>query len=270
MTATVLRELSAIPKGFLPGEVADVQLFTEHPSTNEHAMLLARRGDIGRLPLVIVADRQTQGRGRSGRVWFSPPDENVYLSIAFDPELPAARVPQLALVAGVAVARVVDKRLPSPTVAKIKWPNDVQIGGRKIAGVLVESVVRAERAAAVVIGVGVNVRTVAFPVELSETATSLALAGAHALDRALIVVDLVRELMACVASYRAEGLPAFARELSEKDALRGKPVAIAGGAATASGAVGGMAMGIDGDGRLLVQDASGALVAVSSGEVAAT
>ena len=115
--------------------------------------------------LVLLAELQTAGRGRRGAAWFAPPGESLAFSILVRPEHPKALWPRLALAAGLAVAEAVESFGPS---AGIKWPNDVWIHGRKVAGILVE----AGRDFAIV-GIGLNVNTAEFPAEIAGIATSL-------------------------------------------------------------------------------------------------
>jgi BirA family biotin operon repressor/biotin-[acetyl-CoA-carboxylase] ligase len=115
--------------------------------------------------LILLALRQTAGRGRRGAAWFSPPGESLAFSILVHPDEPKALWPRLALAAGLAVAEAVDSFGPP---AGIKWPNDVWIAGRKVAGILVE----AGRDFAIV-GIGLNVNSEVFPGEISSIATSL-------------------------------------------------------------------------------------------------
>lgn len=142
----------------------------------------------------------------------------------------------------------------------LKWPNDVYVGGRKIAGVLVEGQLRGDRVASLVAGVGLNVHTRAFPPELERTATSLALAGAATLDRSLIAAGLLAELGVVVASYEATRLAQMIDEIRALDFLRDRRVEVGG--------VRGVGCGIDERGGLLVRTSAGAMETVASGEVA--
>lgn len=125
----------------------------------------------------VVAQQQTRGRGRQHRPWHSPPGLGLYLSVLLRPPWPAAESGALALLAGVAVASAL-KQLGMPDV-KLKWPNDVLAGGKKICGVLVEPALKGGQIEFAVVGIGLNVRhgVEDFPPELRPTATSCALAG---------------------------------------------------------------------------------------------
>ncbi len=138
--------------------------------------------------LVILAHRQTQGRGRRGAAWFSPPGESLAFSVLIRPREPKALWPRLALVAGLAVAEALEEHIP---LVGIKWPNDVWIRGKKIAGILVEA-----GKDYAIIGIGLNVNTLTFPAEVSETATSLALETGETVSRPEVLAAIIRRLAA--------------------------------------------------------------------------
>jgi BirA family biotin operon repressor/biotin-[acetyl-CoA-carboxylase] ligase len=132
-------------------------------STNDELHALARNG--APAGLVMLALRQTAGRGRRGAQWHSTPGETLAFSILVRPEQPKSHWPRLALAAGLAVAEALEQFAPA---TGIKWPNDIWIGPRKVAGILVEA-----GQDFAVVGIGINVNNTDFPVEISETATSL-------------------------------------------------------------------------------------------------
>jgi BirA family biotin operon repressor/biotin-[acetyl-CoA-carboxylase] ligase len=206
-------------------------------STNERARELAAAG--APHGTLVTADEQRAGRGRQGRAWTAPAGSSVLMSVVLR-ELHEA----LPLAAAVAVAEA----LPVP--GEIKWPNDIWIEGRKVAGILVEG--RPQEGWAV-LGIGLNVGTEAFPAELAEIATSLRLAGAslhvdEALERVLAALErwLTRPTTEVLAAWR------------ERDALLGAEVRWANGS--------GKGAGVDETGALLVETASGR-VALQAGEV---
>lgn len=230
----------------------------ETASTNDDAKRAARELGLGAVATAYVADAQTRGRGRGSNAWWSPPGENLYASFVLAPGLEAARLPPLALAVGLAARDALAPRLPAAALA-IKWPNDVFADGRKIAGVLVESISLGDRPPVVVAGVGVNVRARAFPPELGARATSVAALGGTDLDRGALFVDLAIALEARVDEVARLGARAAARAIAGHDALLGRRVAIDG--------LVGRAEGIDDDGRLLVRDGAGDLHRVASGHV---
>jgi BirA family biotin operon repressor/biotin-[acetyl-CoA-carboxylase] ligase len=143
-------------------------------STNDYV----RRFIPQRRPRVVLAAAQTAGRGRFGRFWHSPAGAGLYVSYLVFPEWDASRSPLLNVVASLAVVRTL-RRLSSRLDLRIKEPNDVLVGGRKIAGILVELATLGTRIDWAVVGIGVNVGQTAFPEDLP-SATSLALEGVSA------------------------------------------------------------------------------------------
>ena len=160
-------------------------------STNDLAARLAESG--AEEGTTVVADTQTAGRGRHGRVWFSPPGAGLYVSIIVRPgtgicsdEHPGAL---LTLASGVAIAEAVCGVTGLP--ARIKWPNDVLIGDRKLAGILAESAVQAGVLQFIVVGFGVNLQRAAYPASLASRVTSIEAETSQPPDRALILAEIL-------------------------------------------------------------------------------
>jgi BirA family biotin operon repressor/biotin-[acetyl-CoA-carboxylase] ligase len=153
-------------------------------STNDDLRLLGQAG----IPegLILLAEHQTAGRGRRGAAWFSPAGESLAFSILLRPEEPKSLWPRLALATGLAVAEAIES---CGLQAGIKWPNDVWIGQRKVAGILVEA-----GADFVVIGIGLNINSTAFPPEVAEIATSLCIEGSQKFSRAEVLGTIIRRL----------------------------------------------------------------------------
>ncbi len=176
-------------------------------------------------------------------------------------------VAPITLAVGLAVARTVQRALhptsgegaaPASRVT-LKWPNDVYVDGRKIAGVLVEGQLRGDRVASLVAGIGLNVRTTDFPGDLARTATSLAIAAASDLDRSEIAASLIAEVLSVVREYEASRLASMIDQIRALDFLRDRHVEVNN--------VRGVACGVDDHGCLLVRTASGDLRSIGSGEV---
>jgi BirA family biotin operon repressor/biotin-[acetyl-CoA-carboxylase] ligase len=206
-------------------------------STNERAKQLAAAG--APHGTLVTADEQTAGRGRQGRVWTAPAGAAVLLSLVLrelDERLP--------LTAAVAIADAL------PVEAAIKWPNDVWVQGRKVAGILVEG--RPQEGWAV-LGVGLNVGTESFPAGLAETATSLRLAGVDTTPPQ-VLDDLLASLSRWLGAPPARVLEAW----RERDALKGERVRWTGGE--------GIADGIDDSGALRVETPAGPMT-LDAGEV---
>lgn len=231
-------------------------------STNDDAREAAQAGASS--GTVIVADTQSAGRGRGDHIWHSPSGENLYVSIILHPKLSPKRMAGASLVVGVCVARVVERRLMregrvDALGVKLKWPNDVLVMGKKISGVLIEGRLRGDEVQYMVVGVGVNIKTLNFPPELMERATSLALLGCMELDRADMLGELLAEIGRGIESYEREGLGAFERELGRLDALVGRRMKVGDSI--------GIARGIDKEGCILLETEHGGVEHLSSGEV---
>jgi BirA family biotin operon repressor/biotin-[acetyl-CoA-carboxylase] ligase len=234
-------------------------LLAETTSTNDLAIRAARDG--APHGAIWVAEQQTAGRGRRGHAWVSPPGDGLLFSVLLRVACAPARIPPIALVVGLAVRDAAVRAAPSAAATvRIKWPNDVLVGSRKLAGVLVEAVTAGSRVEAVVIGVGINVHTRSFPDEIAERATSVALIGQGVPDRAAILADVLASLDRDVPLVVGRGLGSLRARLEEADALRGNRVRSDAGDE-------GVAAGIDDDGRLLVRRDDGIVAHWSSGEV---
>lgn len=231
-------------------------VLAETGSTNDDAKRAAREGAPS--GAAFVADAQTRGRGRQGHAWHSPPGENLYVSFVLRPALAPRATPPLALAAGLAVADAAASLVPNRSVG-IKWPNDVLLDGRKLAGVLVEAQIAADRVESVVVGIGINVRTRSFPPDIASIATSLAIAGATELDRSTLFVRLAAALERRIGELVAHGVAHLVRAIAPIDALVGKRVAVDGAT--------GVAAGIDAEGRLVIRGDDGVERAYGAGEV---
>jgi BirA family transcriptional regulator, biotin operon repressor / biotin---[acetyl-CoA-carboxylase] ligase len=238
------------------------------PSTGStNADLLARAADPN-CPegQVLVAEEQTAGRGRLGRSWSSVPGASLTFSVLLRPAaVPAARRGWLTLLAGVAAASAV--RSVAGVDAVLKWPNDVLVGDRKLAGILAE---QSPDASAVVIGTGLNVAT---PPEIPVSATglvatSLMAAGAGAVSREDLLLGLLDQLEHWYATFRADPDPERSGLLDAYRALcetLGRTVRVE---LPAGAVVTGTARDVDAEGRLLVADGhADSVTPVSAGDV---
>lgn len=232
-----------------------LSVVAETGSTNDDAAAAARAG--APHGATFVAETQTAGRGRRGHRWHTPPGDSLAFSLILRPTLAPSDASALTLAIGLAVRDVVARRVPE--AAAVKWPNDVLVDEKKIAGILVESQIVGARVAAVIVGVGLNVLTRAFPPEIAATATSLALAGARDLDREALLAELLGEIETRTAAFAQSGLSSMLEELKRHDALASKSVRV--------GSVEGVADGIAPDGALRIRDANGNVIEVRSGEV---
>ncbi|HEV8717463.1 MAG TPA: biotin--[acetyl-CoA-carboxylase] ligase [Candidatus Binatia bacterium] len=226
-----------------------LHFFETIDSTNTYAARLAREGAAE--GTIVIADSQSGGKGRLGRSWVSPPGVNLYLSAILRPPVPAATVPQLNLLAAVAVADTI-VQVCGLTPA-IKWPNDVLVGGKKVCGILAEMQTEAGALRAVVLGIGVNLNAPlsAFPEELRDKASSLFLAGSRLIDRPAFAAALLTHLEKLYVLWLEEGFPAL-RPAWEHHAvwMIGSPITVAAPEGTVAGTV----LGLDSDGALLLQE----------------
>jgi BirA family biotin operon repressor/biotin-[acetyl-CoA-carboxylase] ligase len=229
-------------------------------STNTAAFKLAQDGAVH--GEVVVAEEQTDGKGRRGRRWSSPPGKNLYFSVVLRPELPPARASELTLVAAVALAETLRD---AGVRAEIKWPNDVQVGGKKIAGILTELSADTEKVHFVIVGVGVNLNAEAgdFPDDLRDTATSLKLARGQRVLRALFTAALWTRLEQWLDKHAAEGFGPVREAWRELSATVGQEVLVKSEALELRG----VAEDIDEQGALLVRKSDGSLERVLAGDV---
>ena len=226
--------------------------YSEVGSTNDVAATFAEQGvDEG---LVVLADRQTAGRGRLGRSWASPPGAGIYLSVILRPSAAAARLVTIA--AGVAVTDGI--AAATGLSAHVKWPNDVHVSGRKLAGILAEGT-----ASHVVLGIGINVQPAAYPSDVAQRATSIEAELGRSVDRGLVLAEC---LVALASRYRElhEGRTAG---IVEAWRMRAAPML---GRRVAWESAGkrhmGLAANIDDDGALIVKVGTETL-RIRSGEV---
>jgi BirA family biotin operon repressor/biotin-[acetyl-CoA-carboxylase] ligase len=253
--------LTSSPDRLLPAEIARhltsarfghrLECFETIDSTNVHAARLAREG--APEGTLVLAERQTQGRGRLGRSWVSPARVNLYASFILRPRLAPADAPQLALAAAVAVARALSDLAPGRVA--IKWPNDCLLDGRKVAGILTEMDAEVDRVRAVVLGIGVNLNATAraFPTELRTTATSVLLATGTRVDRPRFTAGLCATLEAVYDRVVRDGFAVVAPEWESYSCLTGRRVTVDCSGRRSEGTV----RGIDPTGRLVLDGTTG-------------
>ena len=238
-----------------------LRYFEVTTSTSEIAWRLGEEG--APHGLVVLADRQTKGKGRHGRSWISPPEVNLYLSILLRPDVPAAHAPELTLVAAIALCEAL--RDTGCERARIKWPNDVEIGARKAAGILTELCADAQGVSFVVVGVGVNVNLTAegLPAEIKDSATSVRIALGRPYPRARLLARLLERLEAWLDRYEDDGFGAVRARWTALSSTIGARVRLEQGGKTIEG----RAEALDEAGHLLVRTDSGGLEKVLAGDV---
>jgi BirA family transcriptional regulator, biotin operon repressor / biotin---[acetyl-CoA-carboxylase] ligase len=212
---------------------------------------------------IVIAERQSAGRGRLGRSWHSPSGVNIYTTIILRPAMPLAEVPRLSLVAGVATAEALEREAPG--IVALKWPNDVWLRGRKTGGIIAEAVTDARgNLACVLVGIGINVNLSAedIPVELRDKATSLRAATGRACDRIAIADALFSLFDSRYMEFLSHGFEAIRPAWERYSALTGRHVSIADGGRRVTGVV----KGIDSEGALVL-DVDGRVERIVAGEV---
>ena len=178
----------------------EVYYFSEIDSTNTYAKHLGEsQGGHGTL---VVSDRQTSGKGRRGRVWESPAGTGIYMSLLLKPEIRPDQASMLTLVMAQSAACTI--REMTGLDAKIKWPNDIVLNGKKVCGMLTEMTMEMDQIQSVVIGIGINVNTTHFPEQLCD-ATSLYLESGKMLRRADLIAEMLRQFEYYYDTFTKEG-----------------------------------------------------------------
>lgn len=234
----------------------------ETASTNADAFRLAEEG--AEEGTVVIADAQSGGKGRRGRVWESPAGVNLYCSVVLRPAIMPHEAPQLTFLSAVAVARAIEGT--TALKPEIKWPNDVLIQGRKVAGLLNEMSAETDGINFVILGIGVNLNMTSaqFPREVRTPATSLLLEHGRPVNRVQFAVAMLAELDRLYADFLRHGFGPVREEWQQRCNANGREVVVSDGGVDT---VRGMFHGIDGDGALLVRFPDGMVERILSGDV---
>jgi BirA family transcriptional regulator, biotin operon repressor / biotin---[acetyl-CoA-carboxylase] ligase len=254
----------------LSGDVLEDGLFTEEKllffpslnSTNEKASAIARSGAVD--GTVVVADHQTQGRGRLGRVWDSPAGVNLYFSLILRPAIEPRYAAQLTLLTGLAMAETISAA--GADSVEIKWPNDLLLGGKKVAGILTEMVVEENQIQFVIVGVGVNVNVSLsdFMPEIAGIAATLAGHLKKKVKRSTFLADFLSRFCFWYRRYLSEGFAPIRSIWLERSGIQGRRVQVN----MLSESYAGRAIDLDADGFLLVKrEDSGLEARVLAGDV---
>lgn len=237
-----------------------ILVFQQTGSTND---VVARQGTDG-VPegLTVFAESQTAGRGRQGRVWQSPAGKGLWFSVLLRPSYGVVAAGRLTVAASVAVAGALTRA--GGVDARIKWPNDITVGGRKIAGILTELHQPVGKPMFAVLGIGIDVNCAEsdLPPDLRSIATSLSVETGAAHDRAALAAEVLRDLDAW---YRlsAVDFDALITRWAELSATLGRHLSVRVGSETVEG----FAQALDGDGALLVRRDNGRVERIVSGDV---
>ncbi|HEV2131468.1 MAG TPA: biotin--[acetyl-CoA-carboxylase] ligase, partial [Longimicrobiaceae bacterium] len=230
-------------------------------STNDVARELAERG--APHGTVVLAEEQLAGRGRAGREWQSPRALGLWLSLVLR-SWQREEIALLPLLVGLAAAEALDC-FATPAAVRLKWPNDLLLGERKLGGILCEAVWEAAAPGFVIAGIGINLlqRPADFPAEIRATATSLVQVAGQPPDRLEVAVAVVARVMASVSVPVRQLAGELLAQLACRDALRGREVVVTAGTEPVTGT----ALGIAPDGALLLRTTPGTLRRIRSGSV---
>jgi BirA family transcriptional regulator, biotin operon repressor / biotin---[acetyl-CoA-carboxylase] ligase len=241
----------------------DIRLVDTVASTNAALRELAKAG--APEGTVVIADAQTAGHGRFAKPWFSPPGVNIYASVLYRPGMAPREVGGFSFVASLAVS---DAILAERLRSTIKWPNDVLVGGKKVAGTLVEFAAQDGLVEYVILGLGVNVNVsrTALRSALGTSgfaADSLSEVAGHDLDRNVLTGMMLDALDRWVKTYRTGGLDPVLNAWRDRDILTGRRVEVRGEGPSWLGRV----LGVDREGHLVLRDTRGKQRRVVAGEV---
>jgi BirA family biotin operon repressor/biotin-[acetyl-CoA-carboxylase] ligase len=239
----------------------DIRVFEETGSTNDVVEKLARDGV--KEGVVVFAESQTKGRGRLGRKWISPARKGLWFSVLLRPDLRPQAATQLTVAAATALVRAIGEQ--TGIAPEIKWPNDILIKGRKVAGVLTELSAELDHIKHLILGIGVDVNLNAseFPADLRKQATSLKTETGRALQRSDLAAAILRELDRDYERIRQHRFECIADEWEQQCATLGRRVSIQIGARVLHG----QAESLDDDGALLLRTEHGRLERVIGGDV---
>lgn len=243
---------SVLPKGYI------LEHLTQVDSTNEEAK---RRLLDGTAPdqLVIRADTQTQGKGRLGRQWVSDAG-NLFFSLALRSDLPAEKASQLVFVSALATGEAIKKHLSDKKHLSYKWPNDILLNDNKIAGILLESSLKADHVEWLVVGIGVNISS--FPDEVIYPAGCLKEAAPDLTIDALFS-DILDHFSKCYEEWLSDGFLPIRERWLEGSAHRNKNIQVTSGKSVYSGTM----QTLDDDGALIIKAASGSTHRIHVGDV---
>lgn len=240
-----------------------IALYQEIPSTNAALRDLTRAG--APEGTVVVAEGQTAGRGRAGKPWFSPPGVNLYASVLFRPAISPRAAQVFSFIASLALT---DAIRGLGLWAGIKWPNDILVNRKKVAGMLAELATLGDRVEYVILGVGVNLNVEREALlgalgEAGRWATSLREALGRPIDRNAFAAEYLNALDRWLAVFEEQGEAALLRAWADRDILTGRRVEVR----EEGGSLDGRVVGVDPEGHLQVADSLGGVHRVVAGEV---
>jgi BirA family transcriptional regulator, biotin operon repressor / biotin---[acetyl-CoA-carboxylase] ligase len=239
----------------------DIRVFEETSSTNDVMEKLAR--DNVREGVVVFAESQTKGRGRLGRRWISPSHQGLWFSVLLRPKLRPQEMTQMTIGAATALRRAIEAE--TGLKPDIKWPNDLLLDGKKVAGILTEMSAELDRVRHIIIGIGVdvNLTAAAFPGDLRKIATSLKIESGETASRPELAAAILRELDVDYARIAGGNFSAVANEWEAGCTTIGKNVTVFLGTRK----IRGRAESLDDDGALLLRTEHGHLERIIGGDV---
>jgi len=234
--------------------------YPETGSTNDEAYRLGLAG--AEEGTVVIAGSQTKGKGRLARSWHSPAGSNIYTSLILRPHLTPAVAPQISLVAGVAVAEVLEQYCPGKV--ELKWPNDVLITGKKVCGILAQMKMSGSAVDFVVLGIGINVNIGAdqFPEDIRKIATSLAVSTGRGIFRLELIISLYENLAKWYKKLLQNGFASIKERWLSLAPMIGQNVQVMFLDEKVSGRV----LDLDEDGSLIILTAKNEKLKISAGD----
>lgn len=234
--------------------------YEEIGSTNDEAFRLGVQG--APEGTALIAESQSAGKGRLQRTWHSPPGANIYTSVILRPRFEPDLAPRISLAAGLAVAETLDPYCPGKV--SLKWPNDVQIGGKKVCGILTQMKTATGVIDFVVVGIGVNVNwnLKEFPEDIQKMATSLSVEAGREVSRLELIILLYENLAKCYSELSQNGFAPLRKKWLDRTTMIGKPVSVIFGKETIIGE----AADLDEDGSLVILVDGNKKVKVAAGD----
>lgn len=226
-------------------------------STNDYAKKIALKELEG---TIIISEEQTKGKGRIGRKWHSKSKEGIWMSIILKPEITIVNAPFITSIAGASIVKALNNL---GVKATIKWPNDIIINNKKVAGILTELSAGCDKINYIVLGIGINVKTKEFSQEISEIATSLYKEG-YKISRVNIIINILKEFEDLYLQYINKNLKSKTLDICRKySAIIEKDVYLING--TGKELV--RCLDINKDGNLIVRSKDNVIKEIISGEV---
>ncbi len=237
-----------------------VFFFKSIKSTMDYAKKLAEMDEPE--GTAVIADYQSHGRGRFGRIWKSEPGENILMSIILRPTIPLEKFGILSLLTAISVSEAIEKN--ANVKITTKWPNDLLINGKKFCGILIEASIAVDKGDFVILGIGINVNQTKFPKEIQDYATSLSLATGKIYDRTIIVQDILRSFETDYAELnKSKNFNSIIERWKKRCDMFGKEITVIYAGKTITG----KAIDVDEKGLLILELENSNIIKLSSGDV---